>query len=121
MTKRPRIEIFRETNGQFGFRIRSQNGRTLVESSDYNTCQGARKGIAAIKVAITNPLVFDLRKKRRRTRKAKGGGIKSHDMTIEQRPSGQNALHATTESVSCAAQEHKVNDLDKGGDGATDV
>lgn len=85
MTKKPRIEVYSERAGgilKLGFRVRSKNGRTIVEAGGFNTFQGAQKSITALTEIMTGKVtIVDLRETLKRGRKAKkhaeGNGFKS--------------------------------------------
>jgi uncharacterized protein YegP (UPF0339 family) len=55
----PTIEIYK-SRGQFKFRVKGANSKTLGHL--FNTKQGAKKGIAALKKALSNYKVIDLTK-----------------------------------------------------------
>lgn len=49
---KPRIEIFKDTAGQWRFRVRAGNGQIVAQSEGYTTKRGASKGVRALKRAV---------------------------------------------------------------------
>lgn len=57
----PKFEIFKDTKGEFRFRLKAKNGEPVLHSSEgYSTKQGCQNGIASVKANAP----FDSRYKR---------------------------------------------------------
>lgn len=47
----PKFQIFKDTKGEYRFRLRAKNGEIILRSSEgYSTRQGCQTGIASVKV-----------------------------------------------------------------------
>jgi uncharacterized protein len=47
----PKFELFKDTKGEFRFRLKAKNGEIILRSSEgYATKQGCQNGIASVKV-----------------------------------------------------------------------
>ena len=44
-----KFEIFKDTGGQYRFRLRAENGEIIAASEAYTTKANCRKGIASVK------------------------------------------------------------------------
>ena len=55
-----KFEIFKGTNGQFYFRIRSSNGQVIAQSEGYVQKQSARDTVDTIKRNAATATVTDL-------------------------------------------------------------
>jgi Uncharacterized conserved protein len=62
--KNPKFQIFKDTKGEYRFRLKSKNGEIILRSSEgYTTKQNCQKGIASVKINAP----FDSRYDRRLT------------------------------------------------------
>lgn len=47
----PKFELFKDTKGEYRFRLRARNGEMVLHSSEgYTTKQGCQQGIASVKI-----------------------------------------------------------------------
>jgi uncharacterized protein YegP (UPF0339 family) len=55
----PTFEIFRDKEGKFRFRLKAANEEIIATSEGYETKQGCRKGIEAVRGNVTNARLQD--------------------------------------------------------------
>jgi len=55
----PTFEMFKDKKGKFRFRLKAANGEIIATSEGYETKQGCRKGIEAVRKNVTNARLQD--------------------------------------------------------------
>jgi len=55
-----KFEIFKGSNGNYYFRLKSANGQIIAASEGYTTKQGAQGGITAVKDTAPTAQIIDL-------------------------------------------------------------
>lgn len=46
----PKFQVFKDTRGEFRFRLKAKNGEPILSSEGYTTKQGCLTGIASVKI-----------------------------------------------------------------------
>ncbi|PHJ39520.1 hypothetical protein P378_02965 [Desulforamulus profundi] len=58
--KKPKFEIFKDSKGQFRFRLIAKNGEIIAQSEGYDTKQGCENGIQSVKENAPIAVIVDL-------------------------------------------------------------
>jgi len=56
------FEIFRDTSGEYRFRLRAPNGEIITHSESYKSKDGCKNGIASVKENAPKAIIQDLTK-----------------------------------------------------------
>lgn len=59
-SKQPKFEIFKDSNGEYRFRLKAENGKIIAQSEGYVTKQGCQNGIQSVKDNAPQATVIDL-------------------------------------------------------------
>ena len=57
----PRFQIYKDSAGQFRFRLRAPNGETIATSEAYTSLSGCKNGIYAVKAYAKDAEIEDER------------------------------------------------------------
>lgn len=58
----PKFELFKDSKGEYRFRLRAKNGEPILHSSEgYTTKQGCQQGIASVKINAPYDSRYDRR------------------------------------------------------------
>jgi uncharacterized protein YegP (UPF0339 family) len=60
MERMPKFEIYKDSNGQFRFRLKAPNGEIIAVGEAYTTKDACRNGIASVKENTPRAGIADL-------------------------------------------------------------